>query len=675
MKYTLLPLFALFSFTIFSQDRNCDPVVLTGTDAACMQGEMPDDIVAFKYQSGNWIQIPIQIDERVLLDISAPYDSVELEDIRMMGNECLRNSTRDTTWNVLFYADSETHTGADTVATFDGDDELVFMSKDAGDQSMATTYPTGTIQGSVCEIAFTDPLEMDAIVGYIYLFLQDGSLDQAAGVDYITYDFTYKSDSIYLDDYIECVIDDPNVNPEESTISTNNYTLGFTRRWQEDLLRIKAGNATEVDILDRHQIFINAGTCGSTEDRFSGSEGAHIAAIDGPIRAIRSVMGAASGPFTHLDILATECQVRYNMFFRLHPANGFNDVYDMSDSARDVLTYYSERNQGGALVDGNAEALDNQDPDEWALYEGTAGSLIISWDYETDMTIDTVGLRYDNGNGPADCDIRAYYDDDGAGASHPCTGDGFAYGSSGFTLRTKQCTDYRYDNNNQYPECRSTPFFFNIERVHYMKPPGMTIDSAEQYDQYVKNPLQFTVIDGVGVDVGMSTCPPMENFMNQTISTDSTYLAADSITTENMVEISSGTAVTFSAGELVRLKPGFIVNNGATFTAKIGGCTPAANREIEQRLEAQITDNQWKIYPNPSRGQATIEYKLAEASPVHTYLIDLNGKVLKTLLNHHLQQAGNYQQNIDLSNFNSGIYIIIFQSKSGLESRKISIMK
>jgi len=644
-----------------------------------MLGEMPDDIVAFKYQSSSWVQIPIQIDERVLLDITEPYDSLELEEIRSMGNECLRNSTRDTTWNVLFYADAETHIGADTAATFDNDDELLFMTKDAGMQSSANAYPTGTLQGSVCEIAVTDPLEMDAIIGYIYLFVQNGSLDQAAGLDYITYDFTYKSDSVYLDDYIECVLDDPTVNPEESTISTNNYTLGFTRRWQEDLLQITASDcsntASGIDILDRHQIFINAGTCGSTEDRFSGSEGAHITAIDGPIRAIRSIMGAASGPFTQLDILATQCQVRYNMYFRLHPANGFNDVYDMSASIADSLTYYSERNPNGIIVNGTNEVLDTEDPDEWALYEGTPGSLIISWDYETDMTIDTVGFRYNNGNGPADCDLKAYYDDDGAGASHPCTGDGLAYGSSGFTLRTKQCTDYRYDNNNQYPECSNNPLFFNIERVHYLMPPGMTADSAEQYDQYVKNPLEFVVMDGVGVDIVMNVCPPTKQFMNEMLTTDSIYLAADSITTENMVEIANGTQVVFDAGQLVRLMPGFIANNGSTFTAKIGGCTPSLNQEIEQRTEEQTITTRWDIYPNPLRDVATIKYELQETSMVNIYLLDINGKLLQTLFESNLQGEGDYQQNIDLSSLNSGLYIVVFQSKSGIESRKISVVK
>ncbi|MEL6945826.1 MAG: T9SS type A sorting domain-containing protein, partial [Bacteroidota bacterium] len=284
-----------------------------------------------------------------------------------------------------------------------------------------------------------------------------------------------------------------------------------------------------------------------------------------------------------------------------------------------------------------------------------------------------VGLRYNNGNGPAECDVKAYYDDAGAGASHPCTGDGLAYGSSGFTLRTKQCTDYRYDNNNQYPLCRESPFFFNIKRAHYLMPPGMTVDSAEQYDQYVKNPLESIVMDGVGVTLGI--CPPSKDFMNETILIDSVYVIEDSIVTENMVEIASGVEVTFDAGQLVRLKPGFLANNGSTFTARIGGCTPSNGQQVEQRSEIKVNLLEWNIYPNPLRDFAVIDYKLSKTTPISIHLFDINGKLLQVLIDHTEKEKGQYQQNIDLNHLQAGLYFVVFQSNSGIESRKISIIK
>lgn len=477
-----LVLLLLLCFTSFqesiAQDRNCDPLVISGVDISCMLGENPDDIVAFKYTAtSGWAQIPVQIDERVSLDVSSPYDPAELAATRANGRECLWTSTRNVAWNVLFYADPKTHVGADTNPNFDADDELVLMVSDAGEMRTGNTYPAGTQSGSLCEIAIQEPLSSNAILGYIYVFTQSGGLDQAAGVDYVSYNFTYANN--YLTNYKECVLDDPTANPENSVISTSNYELGFSRRWTEDVLKMKTGT-DNTDLLDRHQLFINKGSCTSTEDRFSNSEGGHMCAIDGPIRAIRGVMGTASGPFTHLNILATACRVDYDVFFRLHPANGFNDVYDMNPNASGKLTYH--RSGSSDAVGGNGGNIGGGATD-WAYYDGNPGALVIAFDYETGLPNPTFT-------------VSTYYDDDGTSPAHDCTGDGQAFGSSGFTLRTDKCTDPRYNNANNLPsamECAANASFFNIYRTHYFLASGMTNSAANQYDQYAKNDLNVSI--------------------------------------------------------------------------------------------------------------------------------------------------------------------------------------
>ncbi|MEL6718775.1 MAG: hypothetical protein AAFP82_08680, partial [Bacteroidota bacterium] len=70
LYFCLLIFLPLFSI---AQTRDCDPVVMTGANVSCMLGEAPSDVVAFRYQNGNWQQIPMQIDERILLDINVPY--------------------------------------------------------------------------------------------------------------------------------------------------------------------------------------------------------------------------------------------------------------------------------------------------------------------------------------------------------------------------------------------------------------------------------------------------------------------------------------------------------------------------------------------------------------------------------------------------------------------------
>ncbi len=57
----------------YSGTRGLEPVILTDTHLSAFMLNSPGDIVGFKYDAGVWIQIPIQIDEMAMLDITKPY--------------------------------------------------------------------------------------------------------------------------------------------------------------------------------------------------------------------------------------------------------------------------------------------------------------------------------------------------------------------------------------------------------------------------------------------------------------------------------------------------------------------------------------------------------------------------------------------------------------------------
>ena len=97
-------------------DRDLDPVVLTGADIPLLAGSQPGEIVAFRY-AGGWEQIPVQIDERAELDYAIVYGESTPSGI-----------------TTLDYTDADTYAGTDPDATFDDDDEIVFMAKDTGDR-------------------------------------------------------------------------------------------------------------------------------------------------------------------------------------------------------------------------------------------------------------------------------------------------------------------------------------------------------------------------------------------------------------------------------------------------------------------------------------------------------------------------------------------------------------
>ena len=171
--------------------RPDDPVVITGAGVPVLNGAPPGRVVAFAW-SGSWQQIPVQVDERKLLDLRLAYPN---------PFSCGANSSCYAPFSTpakLRYADAGTRIGADSNANLDADDEIAFMAKDAGSAAGAAGDPAGVVAGSRAEIVVTDPL--DAGRGYVYLFRSDGSLDPAAGQAYVTYSFNLASGP-YLSTY------------------------------------------------------------------------------------------------------------------------------------------------------------------------------------------------------------------------------------------------------------------------------------------------------------------------------------------------------------------------------------------------------------------------------------------------------------------------------------------
>ncbi|MFM9052069.1 MAG: hypothetical protein ACKOKF_07105, partial [Bacteroidota bacterium] len=278
-------IFTLACFFILSQalgqTRNNDPVVVKGSSLSCMIGVQPSLIVAYKFNGTNLVQIPLQVDEVVVKEASAPYNN-----LGCAFGTISNNISYD---NITFYADVNTFTGPDTNLLFDMDDELVFMARDAGPKlNICPSAPPGVVGNNTCEVALRDPLN-NTILGYVYLFQQNGTLNQSAGVNYVTYNFTYANN--YKQSYDICT----GGVTENSTVTTANYSMRYSKRVIEDELKISAGGASNIDILDAHQFFVAPNNCFRSEQTFSDSRGTVVTSKNGPVRAIRSVMGANSG--------------------------------------------------------------------------------------------------------------------------------------------------------------------------------------------------------------------------------------------------------------------------------------------------------------------------------------------------------------------------------------------
>jgi hypothetical protein len=427
-------------------DRPSDPVVMTGAQLPALSSVAAGDVVAFRYVQ-SWSQVPVQVDERKQVNFQTVYNNA------VSGNV-----------TTTVYADPNTFTGADTNGNVDADDEVAFMSKDVGLEAPSDAgNPAGVVAGSGVKVRVRSTLGGNTKDGWIYLFKRSGNLDPGAGQHYVTYDFKLLSGA-YKTTYK--LTDGP--NPEDSTVTTPYYVDHFSDRWLNDQIKVKAGSASEADILDRAKATLGPGVCGRSEDTFDDAEGAFIANKSGPVRAIRSYIGANSGPLTQREHIFYEQREDIRTFLRVHAVPGPWDFFDYS-SAASGMKYRNNLNTGGVTIDGNPDSPTVGRID-WETVDGAQGGLSMVHT----LTTDAPGLN-----------VTSHYLDDstpGTGAETQCTGDAQAFGESGPWI----------NSNLPNTDPRNAPFNnLASTRSIYFEEPGKTDGPGRA--AAVASPFQFTV--------------------------------------------------------------------------------------------------------------------------------------------------------------------------------------
>jgi hypothetical protein len=441
----LVPVAALaIGLTGCTAQRPEDPVVVTGADLPRLVGAPPEKVVAYHYLNNEWRQVPVQVDERALVDLGTVYNQAP-------------NGVR-----VLTYTDPGTFAGADPDATLDGNDEVAFMGTDSGGRAPEGTNPPNVVPGSGQELRVQDPVG-DPTDAYLYLYRQTGNLDPGAGRSYVDYDFNLLSG-----DYKGTYKLNQGPNPEDSTVTTGSYSRHFSDRWADDALRITTPGASGVDILDRHKNLFAPGNCGRSEDTFNAAEGAFIVNKSGPVRAIRSYIGANSGPLTQRQHIFYERREDISTFLRVHAIPGIMDFFDYSPAASG-MTYKSSVDQRGVTING---APDTVTPGKitWETADGGQGGLSIAHSIETDIPNLNWTSYYLDKQNPS------------GGSETQCTGDSSAYGSSGPWI------------NQGIPNTdpRSAPYYnLTSRRTLFFEHPGYA-DGPKQSAQAF-SPLQASV--------------------------------------------------------------------------------------------------------------------------------------------------------------------------------------
>lgn len=440
-----------------------DPVVVEGGALGMLNGVAPGNVVAFRYrrtESGRherWRQIPVQVDERAFVDFgSAPAGNAT------PGSDGTVYGTAPIGYGALQYTDPDTFVGADSNPHLDGDDEVVVMAGDAGDRSRRRTEPPkGVGSRGATRLKIADPLGGEP--RFVYLFRSKGGLSPDAGRDYVDYDFSLSSGE-YKSTYRRA--DGP--NPETSRISTSVYDAGFSDRWYFDQLAIKAGGASSVDVLDGFKFGFGPNTCGRTEETFNDAEGAFVANVDGPVRAIRSYVGANSGPITERTHFFYRDRHEIVTDLRVHSGiPGPMTFHDLS-AAGIGATYRDSTNPGGVPVDGVPDSLGDALP-AWRLWTGSQGSLWSADRAEGSFAAELLAAA------------RGWYLDDETPSNVQCWGDQQAYGQSG--------TWSTYPPPNTDPRIGGTATL-RESTTDLMAAPGATAATGERWSSELDAPLE-----------------------------------------------------------------------------------------------------------------------------------------------------------------------------------------
>jgi hypothetical protein len=242
-------------------------------------------------------------------------------------------------------------------------------------------------------------------------------------------------------------------------------------------------------MLERSRAQVVNWGCSRSEDTFddvvpsSPYEGGFIVNVSGPVRAIRSYIGANSGTYTAATDIFYPTREDSTIQLQVHPIPGVSAFDDLNTAAQG-LTYHDDENPQGVTIDGTPDTLTENHPATWQLVRGLQGSLVTTRSIDSDIA----GLT-----------LSTYYLDQNPASPPPCTGDAAAWGQFGTTVvgpgGTLPCTDPTLYGTSGCPTIpgQATANFLEATRTRYFEPPSFSINKAADLSASTANPLQTTV--------------------------------------------------------------------------------------------------------------------------------------------------------------------------------------
>jgi hypothetical protein len=362
------------------------------------EGVPVDRLLAYRYDDGEFVQIPFQVDEvftRYLSNNASGfsfYSMVDQHTTYAFDREGFRWTESATDDACLAAPASDVAT--DPVPGLDTLDELAFMARDAGVQAPADAALPDGLEG-VYEVAVLDPHRPDS-PGYVYVALAEEEGPRAAfdaSNGYVRYardadaDVFLFSQSSYRD-YGNaphgpwwdpatgtCRTDDLRQRRpgDQATVTTPRYAFRYEGRWLMTELRVSAdplGDWTYgADLVDRWKARAfqqrpggETPCCGYEEEENNwGGSSQLLGELSGPVRTIRETWGADSGTNVVRRETFYRDEIRQKTYLRVHPIPPIDGIYAQWDhNAGAVETYYNPHVPDGVAIDGrNDEVFGN----------------------------------------------------------------------------------------------------------------------------------------------------------------------------------------------------------------------------------------------------------------------------------------------------------------------------
>lgn len=316
---------------VLPQDEN--PIILKGSTFSGFLGSPLDQLGLFRFDpgGGGFVPIPFQIDQRieVVLNPGSPWEATEhLYDVQGLGSGVLET-----------------------------DDEVAFLFTDAGTRApLALPWPenAGEIRYEVA-VSYPQPGKGSKSEPPKWIYLFSGPGLPLSPNSYVAY-----------------------TPSPAGSMTTSKFAVDYQGNWIMSGLRILPSCGSGADLIDRLKgRALTAGNLGEDEvvwsfaSRFYGGKA-------GPVRAIRVVLGAASGVSTLLQDIAYRGLWEREIHLRVHAVPEVRFYFDWLPGA--VMRMYTASNPLGVTIDGTNDSQVGTGFQEWVVVKSPRGGAVVLHD-------------------------------------------------------------------------------------------------------------------------------------------------------------------------------------------------------------------------------------------------------------------------------------------------------